>query len=483
MNKSYCKIGNIKKSVDSLNPYSSEKYNTRDEVANGRLFADVFRNYARYNVTSKSWYVYNGIIWEEDVGGMIVERYAKLLYKSLWAYSGDKEKSYQSYIMQLGTRSKRAKMIDDAREHYHISHSDFDSDGALLNLQNGVLNLNTGELIEHSPDLLLSKVANVSYIPDCRSELFERYMSEIMFNDTDKIQYVQKILGYGCTSDTSEEECYMIYGRTTRNGKSTLLETISYMLGDYALNMSPETLAQRKKDSRTASGDIARLNGCRMLHMSEPPKRMVFDVALLKTLTGRDKITARELYQREYEFYPQFKLYINTNYLPIVNDDSLFTSGRIKVITFDRHFSDSEQDKTLKDRLKTEENLSGILNWCLDGLRMYREEGLTPPDAVRDATNDYREKSDKIKLFIDDCFVEDNTSTIKMNDVYTEYVSWCHTNGYGTESKRNFFEELKTKGLVSDTGTIRGQTVRNVVKGYRIERDMSSSEEDENPFN
>ena len=485
MKKPYCNIGEVNKWIKSVNPSVNPKYKSQDDVSSGHMFADMYKDYARYNTTSKDWFVYNGVFWEEDIGGMIVERYAKFLYKALYLDAIDGSKEYRKYVTNMGNRSTRQKMIEDAREHYHVCQTDFDSNGNLLNVQNGVIDLSTFELLEHSPGLLLSKVANVSYYPGKKSDLFERFISEVTCGDFDKMKYIQKILGYGLTSDNSEEEAYILYGATTRNGKSTLLETIAYILGDYALNMSPETLAQRKKDSRTASGDIARLNECRFLHMSEPPKRMVFDVALLKTLLGRDKITARELYQREFEFVPKFKLFINTNFLPIVNDDTLFSSGRIKVITFDRHFTEEEQDKSLKDTLKTDDNMSGILNWCLEGLKMYRKEGLIPPNAIKDATNDYREKSDKIKLFIEDCLVEDSGHNETMNSLYEEYQSWCKSNGYGTENKSNFKEELKNKSLLSETGTVNGKTFHNVVKGYRVEKtyyDSDDSDRFEIPF-
>ena len=112
--------------------------------------------------------------------------------------------------------------------------------------------------------------------------------------------------------------------------------------------MKPESLAVRQNlDSRQASGDIARLAGCRFCNSSEPPKRMLFDTALLKSLLGRDSITARHLYQRETTFIPKFKLVVNTNFLPTITDDTVFSSGRINVISFDRHFEPQEQDKDL----------------------------------------------------------------------------------------------------------------------------------------
>jgi len=243
------------------------------------------------------------------------------------------------------------------------------------------------------------------------------------------------------------------------------------------MNIQPETLAQKDKNSRNASGDIARLNGCRFLHMSEPPKRMKFDVALLKTLLGRDPVTARHIYEREFEFVPIFKLMINTNYLPVVTDDTLFTSGRVKVITFDRHFEPEEQDPRLKSRLKTKDNISGIFNWILEGLRLFLEDGemLIAPDSVVKATEDYRYKSDKIQNFIDERLIHMPGMNTPMKEVYEAFSQWCDLYGYGTENKGNFIAEMKAKNLYATSGTIDGRTVRNVVRNYVIIREVDDA--------
>ena len=296
-----------------------------------------------------------------------------------------------------------------------------DKDLFLFNCLNGVLNLITFEFLEHSPDYLMSKQANVFYVDSKASgKEWEKFINEVLEkNNQDKIKYLQKLLGYSLTGGTKEESCYLLYGSTTRNGKSTLVETFAHMLGNtdgYALNMRPETLAQKANtDRQQASGDIARLAGCRFLNASEPPKRMVFDVALLKTLLGRDSITARHLHQSEFQFIPVFKLFMNTNYLPVINDPTLFSSGRLNVVAFNRHFGPEEQDKGLKDRLKEKDNLSGLLNWCLDGLKAYYAEGAIPPLDVVNATKQYEEDSDKIGSFIGECLIEsDKNSRQKM---------------------------------------------------------------------
>lgn len=474
MKSIFCTNGEILNAIKELNPLKNDKYINTDDITNGLLFADVFGEVVRFNVTAKQWYIFDGIVWREDTGGIITEGLAQRFQRALYLYSVDAPPPFQKYVYKLGSRGVRTIMIQEARNFHAIDNKMLDVDGNLLNCQNCVLNLLTMEMLEHSPKYLLSKVANVVYDPEVKSELFESFIDAVMLSDSEKIDYLQKLHGYSLTAQSNREECYLYYGATTRNGKSTLLETYSLMLGDYALNMQPETLAQMKRDSRSASGDIARLAGSRFVHVSEPPKRMIFDVALLKTLLGRDKVTARHLCEREFEFTPAFKLCINTNYLPVVNDDTLFSSGRLKVIPFERHFTEEEQDKTLKDKLQTKENLSGLFNWCLEGLRKYREEGLDPPESIVKATQSYREESDKLKQFIEECLEQDEKGVLEGKVLYENYSGWCRSNGFGCENKKNWFEELKSKGLLFQTGTICGRTVRNVVKGYRVSVDMTS---------
>lgn len=249
------------------------------------------------------------------------------------------------------------------------------------------------------------------------------------------------------------------------------------------MTMKPETLAVKQNlDSRQASGDVARLAGCRFVNASEPPKRMLFDTALLKSLLGRDSITARHLHQREFSFIPKFKLVINTNYLPTITDDTVFSSGRINVVSFDRHFEPHEQDKHLKDKLRSKKEMSGILNWCIEGLRLYRQQGLQPPEAVTKATDAYRTDSDKIGNFFNECMTKTGKNS-KAKDVYDIYAKWCEDNGYGVENKGNFFSELKTKGLFATSGTVDGKTVKNIIKGYIAEEEfMELDEKNPVPF-
>lgn len=458
-----------------LKDLHAERYETSDKGF-GRLFADVFKDKHRYNPSRKDFMRYDGKRWVDDIEGLSARASAKVLSDALvrYAVNVDTEGKYLKAVATLCNIRNRNNMLQDSKDVYFFSNEQLDVNDYLLNVQNGTLDLSGNEpvFLSHSPDMLLSKICNAEYDPaaDCRE--WKKFLMEIMQDDKEKILYLQKIAGLSLTGCTQEETCFILYGSTTRNGKSTFCETLIYLLGDYALTMKPESLAVKQNlDSRQASGDIARLAGCRFCNASEPPKRMLFDTALLKSLLGRDSITARHLHQREFSFIPKFKLVINTNYLPTITDDTVFSSGRINVISFDRHFEPQEQDKDLKNRLRDKQELSGILNWCIEGLQLYRKEGLKPPAAVQTATDTYRTDSDKIGNFINECLTKTDKNS-KAKDIYEVYSKWCEENGFGVENKSNFFAELKTKGLFANSGTVEGKTVKNIVKGYTVETDF-----------
>ena len=454
------------------------------------IFSDVFKDVLRWNVTQREWFYYDGKHWSKDEGGMYAARMAKQFSDVMIVYgtSIDNEKirtPYMKIALTLGQYKKRRTMIDDSRDCYFMSDADLDTNPYLLNCQNGILNLKTFEFIPHNPAFLLSKIANASYRPDMRATLWDKFIDDIMQSNNEKIRYLQKIHGLSLTGCTEQESFFLYYGKSTRNGKGTLCESFSYMLGgsskySYSGTITPETLAQKHNcDSSRASPEIAKLAGVRFLNCSEPKKKMLFDTALVKTLVGRDQIVARELYHSEFSFMPQFKLVINSNYLPVVQDDTLFSSDRVNVITFDRHFEPEERDYSLKEKLQSDECMSAILNWSLEGLKLYYSEGMIAPKCVKAATDEYQIASDKIANFVSECLERsDQNSTVK--EVYEKYSDWCKDNGFGVENKRNFKAALDSRGMIG-SGKAHGVSYKDVVMHYIIPFEPVD-EDSETPF-
>ena len=241
------------------------------------------------------------------------------------------------------------------------------------------------------------------------------------------------------------------------------------VLGDYSATIPPEILAQAKNSNgEQASPHMAKLAGIRFLNIAELPQQMLLNGSFFKTLTGGEKISTRKLYANPFDYKPQFKIVFNTNYLPLVTDNKLFDSDRVRIITFDRHFSDTEQNKNLKRELQEPEILSSILNWCLQGLNDFKQLGECPPDSVKAATKEYEHEFDKILQFVDDCLIPDNTKNVSASEAFKKYCEWCRSRNFAAEGKTAFFDGLKTHNLWRKQGTVDGKTVKNIVWGYKF---------------
>ena len=460
----------------SLHSEKNDRYAWND-IGNGNLFADLYKLRARYVPERSKWAVFDGRIWQFDLGGLAVMQLCKELSDSLMAYALTitDEKTRQEYMRFLSRwqrRAMRETILKDAASVYPLPFAAFDRDPMLFNCLNGTLNLDNGRFSPHRPEDYLSKLSGVTFDPDAKCERWERFIDEVMQGDAGKARFLQKALGYALTGDTRHECFFILYGPSSRNGKGTTMETYARLMGDYGKSAKPDTIAQRQTANGSGpSEDIARLIGARFVNVSEPDKKLVLSAALVKTLTGRDTVAARFLHENSIEFQPEFKLFINTNYLPQVTDVTLFSSGRVMVIPFERHFRDDEQDRDLKDVLAQPECLSGILNWALEGLRGVFDEGLNPPASVKIATDDYRERSDKIGRFVAEVLEEHPLGEERMSEVFTRYQSWCTANGIRSESSPNFNAQLKSFGKIEKrrpAGSARSANAVSLLTGFRL---------------
>ena len=460
----------IKEKVAELGPEINYSY---DDRGNGDLFADMFKDVCRFNSTAKCWCCYNGKFWEEDRAELIAAENAKMLQDALLIYATTIEdykerEEYGKHVMKIGRQQVRKNMIYDARSKYPVKAEQFDQHKELFNCKNGTYNLETGVLQKHNPNDYISKISNVYYDPAAKSTEIQKTMNTILQGNKENIEYIQKIFGMALSGITNEEKLFLLYGATTRNGKSTIVETYLYMIKDYGITMQPETLALSKKDSRTANGDIARLKGARFVNAPEPPQNMRFDAALIKQLTGNDMITARKIYQEEMSFIPEFITLINTNHLPIITDETLFTSGRIVVIPFRKHFEEHEQDKWLKNRLKQRQNISGFFNWCVAGYQKYQKDGLETTESMNQEIESYHMNSDKIAAFISEVLTEDPTQFVTMKELYPIYEQWCYKYYYQPYGKVKFIDYFRRSGQLKNQAKIKGKKYKNVVKGLYI---------------
>ena len=444
----YDDFNDLQQKVAALSPAENDRYSWND-IGNGRLFADVFKDIARFVPERKQWFIYDGTRWVPDTGALKAMELCKDLADAVMRYALDihdehMRKSYIDYCRKWQSRHVRITILCDAQSVYPIPMQEFDRDKDLLNCANGTIDLNSMQFREHNPEDRLTKIIPVEYIPGAKSERFDRFISEIMSGDMQRARFLQKSIGYALGGDTRFECMFFLYGATTRNGKGTLMESILRVMGDYGKSVRAETLAQRHNvNSQAPSEDLARLAGVRLANIAEPSRGMVLNAAQVKNMTGNDTINARFLHENSFDFEPQFKIYVNTNYLPAITDTTMFTSERVLIIPFDKHFEAWEQDKTLKDAFRKPEVQSAILNWLLEGYRLLQTEGFLPPQSVLDATQAYYHDSDKVGQFAEDCLIPDPNAETKTSALYEAYRSWCIQNGCYAENNRNFIAELR----------------------------------------
>lgn len=437
-------LSHITLTIEEMRPHTKPRYQ-RDEIGIGYAFADYFKPIARFDRERGIWYVYDGKVWQPDENALAVAELAKILADRLYTFAlqitdEDTRNRYIKRVQKLQMRKNRRTMIEDAKSVYPVSHTVFDRNTDLFNCQNGTLNLTTGEFRPHDPADFLTMMSGITYDPNATCPRWEQFISEVMCNDADLALYLQKALGYALTGDTSLECLFILYGATSRNGKGTTMETFLKIMGDYGKTSNPEMLST-KFGNTNASGpseEIARLAGVRFVNISEPEKKITFNAALVKRMTGNDTLNARFLHENSFDFRPNFKIFINTNYKPSVSDMTLFYSNRLKLIPFKRHFEEHEQDKGLKAFFSTDVCLSAIFNWCYEGYKRFRSEGLEDPAAVSQATKEYQEESDRIGQFVDAWLEEGEAFEVRTSAAYKLYGEWCDKYGYRKENSTNF---------------------------------------------
>ena len=276
-----------------------------------------------------------------------------------------------------------------------------------------------------------------------------------------------------------------MYGPTTRNGKTTLIDTILKLMGDYGRSAKPDMLASNFKgpSNGSPSEDVARLVGARFVGISEMEQKLAINASLTKQLTGNNIITARFLHENSFEFRLQAKIFIDTNHLPNVNDQTLFESGRLKIIPFNRHFKAHEQDKSLKTVLTEDDALSGILNWVIEGYQLYRTEGLNEPDEVNLATIQYRRDSDRISQFVETwlekgTYEDGSPYQVPCKAVYRVYSRWCTEMNYHPDNYKNFRAAMEKNHVVITRRPKGGGEKTPLILGVRLRKEEAGFEEE-----
>lgn len=438
--------------ASSSSPPSSDWHLT--DMGNAKRLVAQHGQDVRYCYLWEKWLVWDGICWQQDVSGA-VERRAKqtsiaIYQEAITSSDDDQRKNTAKHAMRSESASRIEAMVKLSRSEPGISiqPDDLDADPWLLNVQNGTLDLRTGTLRPHRRKDLNTKLAPVEYSPAARCPQWEAFLQRIMGGQEELIHFLQRAIGYALTGSIIEQALFILYG-TGANGKSTLLEIVRALLGDYAQQADFNTFLMH--DRERPRNDLAALKGARFVAASEVERGRRLDEVVVKQLTGGDMIRARFLYQEAFEFRPQFKLFLATNHKPDIRGTDNAIWRRIRLIPFAVTIPEAERDKSLLDKLRTE--LSGILRWAIEGCLLWQEHGLDTPDVVSLATAAYRDEMDILGEFLDDCCVIGPQFEVTSNALYMAYEGWCQHIGEKPLSKIAFGRRLAERGF---GGTRRG---------------------------
>ena len=424
-----------------------------DDTGNAERMSDMFGEVIRYNYTDKKWMLYDKIKWVYDQSGIIYD----LVDKSLEAMKDEKDwyiqqdnenndenqtmfKAWEKFYKKSRNHNTKISLEKEVQHYVPVTPNQLDRHKMLLNSPTGVIDLNDFEVRKAVPKDYFTKSVNANFDKSAKSPLWNEFLETIFDHDKDLIRYVQKAVGYSLTGSTAEQCAFFLYG-TGRNGKSTFLDVIRELFGDYARNIQPETIMI--KNNNGINSDIARLKGARLVTTVEPNEGLRLNEGLLKQLTGGDIITARKLYAEEFEFKAEFKLFMATNHKPIIRGTDLGIWRRVHMIPFTVVIPENEVDRQLTEKLMQE--LDGIFVWALRGLAMYNREGLKMPYAVQKAVDEYKKEMDVVSRFLDECTEKAFAKSVKASDLYKIYLQWCDLNTEYKMSNTNFGKEMIQK--------------------------------------
>jgi len=436
---------------------SSTEYELND-TGNAHRFVDRYGEQLRYNFDNKQFMTWSGNRWKHDtelshkkMSEIVIEEMKK---EAMMEDDKELQKAKMKNVQHAySSRGKEAML----KESIHLksvpcTNTDFDKNKKFFNTNSGIVDLSSGRIIPHDKSHMMSKISDVEIL-DGEPTLWLKFLDEIFNKDKELIKFVQKAIGYTMTGSIKEQCMFICFGEGA-NGKSVFLDIVSALLGDYAVNAQVDTLLNHRNSGGGGTSDLARLKGARMVTTGEPNEGSKFNEGLVKQLTGGDKITARFLYGKEFEFRPEFKIWLATNYRPVIRGTDQGIWRRIRLIPFEMKLSKDKQDRDLTNKLLRE--LGKIMNWAINGCMLWLKDGLESPKIIEDATQEYRNDMDIINAFAEEMCQQVTGWETNATDVYVAYNEWAKKGNeyimpltrFGKEMTKRFEKARKSQGVV-----------------------------------
>lgn len=422
------------------------------DAGNAQRFAREHGGDVHFCYPRRAWFVWDGVHWRRDEGDQTADR-AKATARKLWtevasAASEDTRKALARWAAYTESEPGIRRMLELAKSEpgIPVTPDELDRDPWLLNCPNGTLELRTGYLRPHRREDLITQVTAAAYEPGARHPIFDAFLERVLPDEPVRA-FVQRVAGYALTASTREEKLFIAHGPTA-GGKSTFLTALRRTLGDYATAADAHTFMERRTDAGAPRDDVVKLIGRRLVVSSEVKNGVRLAASLVKTLFGGDPMAARALYERTVEFTPVFKLVVAANQRPKAPDDDDALWRRLYEIPFTVSIPETERDPEVKTTLCDPTQAgAAVLAWCVEGCAAWLADGLAMPEAVRKASQAYRDEMDPLSDFISERCVLEKLAEVATKDLKDAYLSWARDTGVREPlGARAFNSRLESRG-------------------------------------
>lgn len=431
-----------KRAIPSEDDYGAAP---EDESPIAALFADdtlalqfsaLYEHDLRFVAGWGRWMRWNGHKWAQDTTLHVYDQ-VRLLCRTAAA---DATSATTKRAVASGKTIASVEKLARTDRRHALTVTDWDTDQWLLNTPRGIVDLRNGAFTPHDRKRHMTKCTAVSPHGEC--PLWRQFLKDVTNSNEELQTYIQRVLGYALTGSIREHALFFAYG-TGANGKGTLLNTVTAILGDYAIVANAETFTATNSSRHLT--ELARLQGARFVVAQETEEGKHLAEARIKAITGGDPITANFMRQDHFTFNPQFKLFIAGNHKPALANVDQAIRRRFNMIPFDVQIEIEKRDPDLADKLKAE--WAGILQWMIDGCLDWQERCLAPPAAVLNATEEYFEAEDTMGQWMAECCTRRNGDEGGSTPLFNSWKKWCVAAGEALISQKRFSQTMVARGF------------------------------------
>jgi putative DNA primase/helicase len=437
------------------------------DVGNGLRFADHYAGTVCYVSEWQQWMVWSGKRWErtDDVA---MRRLAHDLVLTMYrdaVSDGKLDQELAKWAIKSEAAARVNAMLDSAQPYLLVSSALFDAQHDVVNVANGMIDLATGDVRPHDPLAYHTKLIDVNYDDRVSMEWWVNFLITVFDGDVGLIDYMQRAIGYTLTGRTDEHCLFFCYG-TGKNGKSTFMHALETLMGSYSTVTSVEALLDATKSGESATPYMAKLPGMRLAMAQEMPEGRRFNESLVKSITGGDTISARDMYKSVFQFTPTHKLWITGNHLPRISgtDDGIWRRLRIVPFTVTIPEEKRKDSRVLEAELR--QHIGELLRWAVLGAQQWLKHGLGSCKAVDMATATYRGEEDAVQRFITERCQLNSMATIGKGTLFSAWREWVDDEGDRAMSYKS--QRWLMRQLVGRFGCQAGGNGRTSLVGIRL---------------